>query len=96
MDYGHHFNLCETYVTICCCSSHSALTGLPIYLELCFHGVRLRVYVKMAAAVAENNTNANRPAQHLPKINSADDESKTSPCLLICGVCGTRVERGCK
>jgi len=48
------------------------------------------------AAVAQNNTNANRPAQHLSKINSADDESKTSQCLLICGVCGTRVERGCK
>lgn len=42
--------------------------------------------------LAENKSHANRPAQHLPKINSADEESQTSQCLLICGVCGTRVE----
>lgn len=43
--------------------------------------------------LAENKFHANRPAQHLPKINSADDESKNKP-VLICGVCGVRSGEG--
>lgn len=88
MHYGNHFNLCESYL------SPFAVFPLTAYLFsvspwdeiacLCQDGDCC--WLKISSI-------ANRPAQHLPKINSANDESKNKP-VLICVICGARSGEG--